>query len=648
MQDNYSLKLALLDEARGGFEDGDASLGRLSQPERLAGRSTPDAVQAPLSGLSLALANAGLQINGLILEQGLLRESLVSLNNTLSSQLALLEPKDGSAVAGSTGEPGSKNEASPVVKLEMIVAGLNLLLNLVSQQRDLKTATTQNVTGVINPGAVGLTSDGTEHGQSHDQASWTESSGTSLTLNARLMDIASTLQRHADIAASKVSTPGQAAVSSPDASKPAAPENSVQANREAYEASKERLVHTLDTSPSPLENTQFKALSWMADGANSFAEDSPRIAGTLKSVGATLGPMVGSALGAVVDEAKTRIAGKAVDAVSGGLFKASAKIKGSQKSKARLAVATGIGGLGNLLKGKDEGKKGDCCCPGEAKLAGITSYVSEPAPESTKPSKNAKSGKGVRGAKATKAGKTQGTVTQPASDPRQAKNLVVGNAATKSLATVSNEKISRRGRPSQRMGFAPPMAPVQNLTAISRATKTSTSRLTGAMAKLGSAGIRRSSPMRLATAAFDVVQGAQNGDLRAVGAGLGTAGGAWAGASAGAALGTLILPGIGTAVGGALGGFFGSDAGAWLGDKLGGMVDRLRSPDEVSKQLTNNAPADNRQITLSPVINISGLDPNSAQQVATMVIQTLQNQCMPMMTDALAVRRSATLTDGVA
>ncbi|MUF02848.1 hypothetical protein GNF76_00785 [Pseudomonas sp. CCM 7893] len=168
------------------------------------------------------------------------------------------------------------------------------------------------------------------------------------------------------------------------------------------------------------------------------------------------------------------------------------------------------------------------------------------------------------------------------------------------------------------------------------------------MAKLGSAGIRRSSPMRLATAAFDVVQGAQNGDLRAVGAGLGTAGGAWAGASAGAALGTLILPGIGTAVGGALGGFFGSDAGAWLGDKLGGMVDRLRSPDEVSKQLTNNAPADNRQITLSPVINISGLDPNSAQQVATMVIQTLQNQCMPMMTDALAVRRSATLTDGVA
>ncbi|QJI32757.1 hypothetical protein HKK55_19160 [Pseudomonas sp. ADAK18] len=168
------------------------------------------------------------------------------------------------------------------------------------------------------------------------------------------------------------------------------------------------------------------------------------------------------------------------------------------------------------------------------------------------------------------------------------------------------------------------------------------------MAKLGSAGIRRSSPMRLATAAFDVVQGAKNGDLRAVGAGLGTAGGAWAGASAGAALGTLILPGIGTAVGGALGGFFGSDAGAWLGDKLGGMVDRLRSPDEVSKQLTNNTPADNRQITLSPVINISGLDPNSAQQVATMVIQTLQNQCMPMMTDALAVRRSATLTDGVA
>lgn len=643
MQDNYSLKLALLDEARGGFDDGDASLGRLSQPERFAGRSTPDAVQAPLSGLSLALANAGLQVNGLILEQGLLRESLVSLNNTLSSQLALLEPKDGSAVAGSTGEPGSKNEASPVVKLEMIVAGLNLLLNLVSQQRDLKTATTQNVTGVINPGAVGLTSDGTEHGQSHDQASWTQTSGTSLTLNARSMDVASTLQRHADITASKVSTPGQAAVSSPGASKPAAPENSVQANREAYEASKERLVHTLDTSPSPLENTQFKALSWMADGANSFAEDSPRIAGTLKSVGATLGPMVGSALGPVLDEAKTRVAGKALDAVATRMSKAGGKSKAS--GVARL--------LGGLLKGKDggtdEGKKGGCCCPVEAKIASIPSYGPKTPRKPTKPPQTRrKQDRAVNATRVPKPGKAQGIVDRSVRDLSPAKKLALGNAEVKPPVAVSNKRVVVRGPSSPSMGFAPPMAPVQNLTAISRATKTSTSRLTGTMAKLGSAGIRRSSPMRLATAAFDVVQGAQNGDLRAVGAGLGTAGGAWAGASAGAALGTLILPGIGTAVGGALGGFFGSDAGAWLGDKLGGMVDRLRSPDEVSKQLTSNARADNRQITLSPVINISGLDPNSAQQVATMVIQTLQNQCMPMMTDALAVRRSATLTDGVA
>src|SRR3977135_1734647 len=105
MQDNYSLKLALLDEARGGLDDGDANLGRLSQPGSLAGRSTLDTVQEPLSGVSLALANAGLEINGLILDQGLLRESLVSLNNPLSSQLALLEVREGSAAVGSTSEP---------------------------------------------------------------------------------------------------------------------------------------------------------------------------------------------------------------------------------------------------------------------------------------------------------------------------------------------------------------------------------------------------------------------------------------------------------------------------------------------------------------------------------------------------------------
>ena len=486
MQDNYSLKLALLDEARGGLDDGDTNLGRLWQPGSLAGRSTLDTVQEPLSGVSLALANAGLQINGLILEQGLLRESLVSLNNTLSSQLALLEAREGSAAVGSTSEPGGKGDAPPGVKLEITFAGQNLLLNLINQQRDLETSTTRNVTSVINPGAVGLTPDGLDPGQSHDQASWTESSGTSLTLNARLLEVASTLERHAETTLSKTPTAAQAALPGPGASKPAAPENSVKANREAYEASKERLAHTLDTSASPLENAKFKALSWATDGANAFAEDSPQVAGTLKSVGATLGPIVGSVLGPVLDEAKTRVAGKALDAVATRMSKVGGKSKASRATRF----------LGGLLKGKDEGKdegkKGGCCCPVEAKVASISSYGPKTPRKSTKPpGTRGKPGRAVNATRSAKPGKSQRIIDRSTGDPRQAKNLALGNAEAKSPAAASNNRIARRGPPSQSIGFAPPVAPAQSLAAIPRGAKTSVSRLTGTMAKLGSAGIRR-------------------------------------------------------------------------------------------------------------------------------------------------------------
>ena len=155
---------------------------------------------------------------------------------------------------------------------------------------------------------------------------------------------------------------------------------------------------------------------------------------------------------------------------------------------------------------------------------------------------------------------------------------------------------------------------------------------------------RRLGPLKYAAVAMDVIQSARNGDAKAIGTGLSTAGAAWAGASAGAAIGTLIFPGVGTAVGGAIGGLLGSEAGAWLGDKLFGSTDRLPAPGAVSKEL-NSARTDNAQITITPSIQITGVNPADAQQVVNQVIQALQFQCMPMVTDSLGIRRNAALAD---
>ncbi|MCI1738242.1 MAG: hypothetical protein LKM38_14580 [Pseudomonas veronii] len=151
-------------------------------------------------------------------------------------------------------------------------------------------------------------------------------------------------------------------------------------------------------------------------------------------------------------------------------------------------------------------------------------------------------------------------------------------------------------------------------------------------------------PLKYADTAINVIQGIRDGDAKAVTTGLSTAGGAWAGASAGAAIGTLVLPGIGTAVGGAIGGLLGSEAGAWLGDKLFSPADRLPAPNAVSKEL-NSACTDNVQVTLAPSIQITGVNPADAQQVVNQVIQALQFQCLPMLSDTLGVRRNAALAD---
>ncbi|WPO44694.1 phage tail tape measure protein [Pseudomonas sp. S1Bt23] len=160
-----------------------------------------------------------------------------------------------------------------------------------------------------------------------------------------------------------------------------------------------------------------------------------------------------------------------------------------------------------------------------------------------------------------------------------------------------------------------------------------------------------SRPLNLLRAGLNVFRGVRNRDPGAIGSGLGTLGGSWAGGASGAALGAAlgsVVPILGTAVGGLVGGAI----GGWLGGealgRLGGEAgNRLKSPDEVSKNLVANS-ASSQQVTFAPVVNIYGQDQATSRQLVDMVIQQMQMQVMPlMMSNPLAVRRDAALTDGV-
>lgn len=178
--------------------------------------------------------------------------------------------------------------------------------------------------------------------------------------------------------------------------------------------------------------------------------------------------------------------------------------------------------------------------------------------------------------------------------------------------------------------------------------------LSGAYAKTGSLLAKRAPPLRLLSAGYEMVNGVMQGDTRAVVSSGASLAGSSVGAAVGAALGTLILPGVGTAIGGWLGSMAGGAIGESLGDKLGTQVDRLGSPEQVSKELTANPaiPADataNQPVTFNSTININGQDLASAQALANLVVQTTMGQLGQIMpTNHLATRRDAALTDGVA
>ncbi|QTT90626.1 phage tail tape measure protein [Pseudomonas chlororaphis] len=215
------------------------------------------------------------------------------------------------------------------------------------------------------------------------------------------------------------------------------------------------------------------------------------------------------------------------------------------------------------------------------------------------------------------------------------------------------DKLERKERQKNQANAAKP-APKNTPAAAPRA---------GLMSRIGRglrgsfAGLRAvtgrvaSKPLNLLRAGLNVFRGVRNRDPKAIGSGLGTLGGAWAGSTSGAALGAAlgsVVPILGTAVGGLVGGAIGGWLGSEAFSRLGGEVgDRLKSPDEVSKNLAASSTSC-QQVTFAPVINIYGQDQATSRQLVDMVIQQMQMQVMPlMMTNPLAVRRDVALTDGV-
>lgn len=164
---------------------------------------------------------------------------------------------------------------------------------------------------------------------------------------------------------------------------------------------------------------------------------------------------------------------------------------------------------------------------------------------------------------------------------------------------------------------------------------------------------RLGAPLVLASAGYDGVKALQAGDYKAAsgaaGAGLGGLAGGYAGAATGAMLGSFV-PVIGTAigalVGGALGSYLGSKGGESLGEAIYTGADRLKSPDQVNKDLVSTMTSP-QQNTMTANIYINGQDQASASQLANLVVQQLAGQfALTTVPNSLAMRSDAALTDG--
>ncbi|MBI6564515.1 phage tail tape measure protein [Pseudomonas synxantha] len=601
MQDKYSLAYAMAKNGRDAFGTTDGahdadivSLGALS-----VGSSTPSTGLADLSGTVAALTDATLKLDELALSLGSLREGVDSLDTALSSLRAI-------AVRSSNMD--GRTESKTVAE------------------------------------SVSTTSEDLRHTRE------------AMTLgSAQIIDLASALQHSG---------------SQLKFDKTATSEKSIKALREESSESGKRFSTTLEATPVWGEALWLKAKTGLVDSVNGAAAESPALAGAVKTAGAVT-PVFSEFFSGLGETIKTRVAGNVVDATLGKLP-----------------------GVGKLFKEGGAEKDKSCCC------ATATQHPIESRRSRSPGSRGKKSHRQPRSQKKQGSQHTQNRPKKQLVAPKIAstkRSPARKNGGVFARILNSLERDAKASLPAPFLGFDAdgPARRLQPRVAVAnRRSKSGTAgqspasrgpgliealerklipmpsegrvatapqarnfsreplpgplkmpaNPSGAVSKLGLAGARRLGPMRYADTAFDVIQGVRTGDAKAVGTGLSTAGGAWAGASAGAALGTLVFPGIGTAVGGAIGGLLGSEAGSWLGDKLFSSNERLPAPNALSKEL-NSARTDNVQVTIAPSIQITGVNPADAQQVVNQVIQALQFQCIPMVTDSLGIRRNAALAD---
>ncbi|WP_231421869.1 phage tail tape measure protein [Pseudomonas sp. Leaf59] len=608
MQDKYSLAYAMVKDSQGVFSNAGGAKGAGSiNPGQWVSENHAEA--APLSSMGLALTNAGLQLNGLSLSLGLLRDDVDALQASFS-QLKTMGIEPPKLEKRSDEKTTTEAKSSTSQELRVIREAMTL--------RDVKS-----------------------------------------------LDPVAAFQHSFAV--------------------PAIKEKTITQLREASSMSEERLSTTLKPAPVLWEDVWLQTKTDVMDGANAWAGTSPAAATTVKTAEAVILPVFSpvftdffSGLG---DTIKSRVTSNVVDVTLGKL----------------------PWGLSKLFK-SDGFKKDQSCCCATATQASLSSRRSSRRGSSArkKGSNRPNSQKNQRARNTQKkreAQKKQASVARPVITKRAPVKSGVVMSTLRSLSerfikplfpaqsngfhagapgqglqshsvqvnsrttstdlrhSISSgtpglvEALERGGVPllsevraTTQPHTAPPSHERSAVPVVTHPPKIPTSGLLGAMSKLESAGARRLGPLKYVDTAVDVVQGVRNGDAKAVGAGLSTAGGAWAGASAGAALGTLVFPGIGTAVGGAIGGLLGSEAGSWLGDKLFSSNDRLPAPNALSKEL-NSARTDNVQVTLSPSIQITGVNLADAQQVVNQVIQALQFQCLPMVTDTLGIRRNAALAD---
>ncbi|WP_073522758.1 phage tail tape measure protein [Pseudomonas fluorescens] len=604
MQDNYSLAYAAARNGRDAFgsTNGAHDADILSPGALSAGSSTPSTDLAALSGTVAALTDATLKLDELALSLGSLREGVDSLDTALSSLRAV------DVRSSNVGEPTESKTVS-----------------------ESASTTSENLRHTREAMTLG---------------------------NAQILDLASALQHSG---------------SHLKFDNAATSEKSVKVLREESNESSKRFSKTLDATSVWGESLWLKAKTSLTDSANVAAEDSPVLASAIKTAGAVT-PVFTELFSGLGDTIKSRVAGNVVDATLGKLPGVGKLFKdgGSEKGKAcccATATERPIGSRRSRSQGS-RGKKSPRQSTSQKQQRSRSPQSSQnrqkkqplsPKTASTKRSPAGRNG-GVFARILSSLERDAKAMLPPpflgldAGGParRLQPRAVLTNSRTKNRSagpsTASKgpgliEAVERKLIP---MPFEGRVTAPANTRDIRREPlpgplKIPASPL-GTARRLGLAGARRLGPLKYVDTAVDVIQGVRTGDAKAVGSGLSTAGGAWAGASAGAALGTLVFPGIGTAVGGAIGGLLGSEAGSWLGGKLFGSSDRLPAPNALSKELSS-ARTDNVQITLSPSIQITGVNPADAQQVVNQVIQALQFQCVPMLTDSLSVRRNAALAD---